>query len=446
MIKIFDTLQQSNIDFDTTNFSTDNNNSSNKKLKWYSCGPTVYSSAHLGHARNYIINDLIRRSLESFFKVDVELCMNITDVDDKILNIVENQTLDSIKEFTSKLEAEFWSDMKALNVSLPTHIVRVSDSMDKIIDYIDTIIQNGYAYEEDGSVYFNTDAYEKTYPNQPKFSRTIDDESNNNKDFVLWKAGKGIWNSKWSIGRPGWHIECSAMASSILGAGFDLHTGGIDLMFPHHQNEILQTHACEHQQLCKHWLHVGHLHINGHKMSKSLKNFITIQDALKQYSSHAIRLCFMIHDWTKSLDFNDNTMTDVLNIDSSIQNYINWYPNTTQTDKFLSTYVHFDNIKEYLSSNFNFSAVILYIQNSIKQRNISPSDCERLLNMLGLDYKKSETCSTNQAIDILVNFRTSVRTILKDKKSETKIKDLFLLCDKLRDGKLKNLGINIDDL
>ncbi len=440
MIKIFDTLQQSYIDFDTTNFSTES-----KKLKWYSCGPTVYSSAHLGHARNYIINDLIRRSLESFFKVNVELCMNITDVDDKILNCVETQTLEAIKEFTSKLENEFWNDMKALNVSLPTHIVRVSESMDKIINYIDTIIQNGYAYEEDGSVYFNTEAYSTKYPNQPKFSRTIDDENNNNKDFVLWKAGKGIWNSKWSIGRPGWHIECSAMASSVLGAGFDLHTGGVDLMFPHHQNEILQTHACEHHELCKHWLHVGHLHINGHKMSKSLKNFITIQDALKQYSSRTIRLCFMTHDWTKSLDFSENTMTDILNIDTNIQNYINWFPNSKQKDTFISIDIHNNKIKEYLSVNFNFSSIILYIQECIKQRNIDPSDCIQLLNMFGLEYNKSIQ-STDNVIDILVNFRTSVRTILKDKKSETKIKDLFLLCDKLRDGELKNLGINIDDL
>ena len=433
MIKLFDTLQQSFIEWNPDN-----------KIKWYSCGPTVYSSAHIGHARNYIVNDLIRRSLETYFKVEVELCMNITDIDDKILNMVESKTEEEIKIFTSGFEREFWNDMNNLNIKPPTHIIRVSESMDKIISYIDTIIKNGYAYvSDDGSVYFNSDYYESNYPNEQKFIRSVSDGEN--KDFVLWKAGKGIWKSKWSTGRPGWHIECSAMASSVLGVNFDLHTGGIDLMFPHHQNEILQTQACEHSQLCKHWLHVGHLHINGCKMSKSLKNFITIQGALEQYSSRSLRLCFMVHDWTKPLEFNENTMIDVINIDTNIQNYINWIPNSLQKNKFLTTDIHSNKVKEYISSNFDFSKIILYLQDCIKQRNISPDDCLQLLSNFGLIYKKTEI-SCEKILNMLVDFRTSVRNSLKNKQTETKIKDLFTLCDNLRDIELKNNNINIDDL
>ena len=429
MIKLFDTLQKKYIDWkvpDTVN--------------WYCCGPTVYAPAHLGHARNYIVNDLISRSLQYFFDKQVNLCMNITDVDDKILNQVEHVTEQHIKEFTSKIEQDFWNDMTQLNIIQPSHIIHVSESIQIIIDYIDKIIRNGFAYVEDGSVYFDMKRYEEKFSDQKQFSRVVD--TSENRNFVLWKKGKGIWNSPWSVGRPGWHIECSAMSTYIFGPDFDLHTGGVDLMFPHHQNEIIQTRACQHEQLCKHWLHVGHLHIVGQKMSKSLKNFITIQDALKQYSARQIRLCFMKHDWTKSMDFNDNTMLDIINIDNYLDEYIRWIPNSKQRETFIQNDEHTKMIVSFLQNNFDFSAVILYLQDVIKKRNIDPIFLCSILNQFGLSY----TFIQPNMIQKLVDFRTSIRDVLKDKNCENKNKLLFEICDRLRDIELKQLGIYIDDL
>ncbi len=419
-MKLFDTLQQQLIDWELP-----------ECINWYSCGPTVYSHAHLGHARNYIVNDLIRRTLTNFFNVKVNLCMNITDIDDKILNLFPNGSNEQIKEFTNTMTQSFWSDMESLNVMYPNRVIHVSDSIPIIINYIQGIINNGHAYIEDGSVYFNN----KSHLEIPKFIRSHDQESES--DFVLWKKGKGHYESPWSIGRPGWHIECSAMATHVLGAEFDLHTGGEDLMFPHHHNEILQTMACENKRLCKYWLHVGHLHINGQKMSKSLKNFITIGDALKNYSPRMIRLCFMIHDWTKSMDFNENTMRDVIVIDKIFQDYINWHPNSSQNN-FVN---HNEAIKELLAMNFNFSKVIFYLKNAVSARTIDPHKLYWILNLFGLGYEMSNV-SYDTVTNILIEFRKNVRDSLKRKDYQ----NIYKLCDSLRDVELKKYNINIDDI
>jgi cysteinyl-tRNA synthetase len=298
-----------------------------------------------------------------------------------------------------------------------------------------------FAYVEDGSVYFNMKSFETRYPNSKQFSHTL--STSEERDFVLWKKGKGIWKSPWSVGRPGWHIECSAMSTYIFGPEFDLHTGGEDLMFPHHQNEILQTKACQHKELCKNWLHVGHLHIDGQKMSKSLKNFITIGEALEKYSARCIRLCFMKHDWTKSMDFNPNTMVDVKNIDSNFNEYIRWIPSIQQKERFISLETHIGNITSFIESNFDFPAIISYMQESIKKRNIDPLSLLDICSQFGLVYEDVFSIST---IEILVNFRSKIRNVIKDKKVENKAKEIFELCDGIRDIELKQLGINIDDL
>ncbi len=441
-VLIFDTLQQETVVWNLP-----------EHIKWYSCGPTVYAPAHLGHARNYVVNDLIRRALEKYFNTRVHLCINITDVDDKILNVFpEEPTEAQLKEFTQKMESSFWDDMKQLGNLPPTTIVRVSESMDSIIDYIDKIIQNNCAYVEDGSVYFSG----KTCGQCKSFPRTLQsaiaaerlrgpEARNEPSDFVLWKAHKGIWNSKWSKGRPGWHIECSAMSTGILGDYFDLHTGGEDLMFPHHQNEILQTFAHSGQQLCKHWLHVGHLHIQGQKMSKSLKNFITIQDALQQWSSRVIRLCFMKHDWTRAMDFSDTGMQECKNIDKIFDQYVNWIPNLDQESKFSDIQEHNAKISQCLVQNFNFSGVIQYLQQEIKRRTISPTHLKQITLNFGIEYTQRVT--VQEVSKLFVNFRTQIRTVLKDKtlQETAKIAQIFKLCDSVRDQDCKNININIDD-
>ena len=195
--------------------------------------------------------------------------------------------------------------------------------------------------------------------------------------------------------------------------------------------------ACENKRLCKYWLHVGHLHINGQKMSKSLKNFITIGDALKNYSPRMIRLCFMIHDWTKSMDFCENTMRDVIVIDKIFQDYINWHPNSSQNN-FVN---HNEAIKELLAMNFNFSKVIFYLKNAVSARTIDPHKLYWILNLFGLGYEMSNV-SYDTITNILIEFRKNVRDSLKRKDYQ----NIYKLCDSLRDVELKKYNINIDDI
>jgi len=382
-------------------------------VKWYVCGPTVYDSAHVGHARNYVAFDIVRRILSDYFGFDILYVMNITDIDDKIIlrthrihlealvdqlaavdctttlsaargaaeavlaaakpelselieaqrqltaaaaaNGIELAGECAIKEeflqLTSAFEVEFFDDLAALNVLQPDAITRVSDYLPEIIAYIERILENGYCYESNGSVYFDTNAfanapnmtYGKLDPSKVNLSPSEDDtaaetddwtegkstaellaegegalsaaavaEKRHPADFVLWKAsklGEPAWPSPWGDGRPGWHIECSAMASDMLGDRVDLNSGGVDLKFPHHENQIAQAEA--HFNCCSwvnYFLHSGHLKIEGLKMSKSLKNFITIRGALEHYSSAQLRFLFLLRRFSEPMEYSENTL------------------------------------------------------------------------------------------------------------------------------------------
>ena len=254
----------------------------------------------MGHARSYVSFDILKRIMTDYFGYNVKLVMNITDIDDKIIRKAIEENI-SFEELSRRYETEFFDDMRRLNVSLPESITRVSEFVPEIVAFIEKIIENGYAYESNGSVYFDV----KKYSSEPNHTYAkLEPTSVNNKekmaegegvltnsetsekrveaDFALWKKskpGEPKWPSKWGEGRPGWHIECSAMAASIFKKyPIDIHTGGVDLRFPHHDNEVAQSEAYYN---CDNWInnfwHTGHLHIAGKKMSKSLKNFITIK-------------------------------------------------------------------------------------------------------------------------------------------------------------------------
>lgn len=286
----------------------------NKTINWYMCGPTVYDSPHLGHARTYLTFDIIRRILSNYFNYDVNLCMNITDIDDKIIKR-SNEEKKNFNEFARHWENVFFQDMRSLNVMYPNYITRVSEYIPEIISFIKVILQKGYAYENNGSVYFDIEKYKegghmyaKLVPQDKNknldelqeaegvLSKDNTNEKKNKGDFALWKASKKdepFWDSPWGKGRPGWHIECSVMNYSIFGKSLDIHSGGIDLKFPHHDNEIAQTEAHdESKQWINYFLHTGHLKIEGLKMSKSLKNFKKISDFINLYSPNAFRLYF----------------------------------------------------------------------------------------------------------------------------------------------------------
>ncbi|SOV22876.1 cysteine--tRNA ligase, putative [Plasmodium sp. DRC-Itaito] len=379
------------------------------KIKWYACGPTVYDAAHLGHARTYVSFDIIRRILVNYFKYDVFMVINITDIDDKIIKRSVEEKI-GFTELARKWEYEFWEDMKSLNVLLPTAITRVSEYVDDIVKYIEKIIENKYAYvSEEGSVYFDIDEFKKSgkhfYARMEPLSvkdenkilegegdlGVISKTKKNSYDFALWKSSKPNepnWDSPWGKGRPGWHIECSTMASNILGDVLDIHSGGIDLRFPHHDNELAQSEAFfDHSQWVNYFLHSGHLHIEGLKMSKSLKNFITIKNMLTKYTSNQIRILFLLNKWDNFMNYSPNgeSMVQCIEIDKSFTNFFalilmkinnfdlnscNLYWSDADNKLNLLFRQTKSKIHEHFLDNFNTPDALLAIQKLITEVNI----------------------------------------------------------------------------
>jgi len=314
-------------------------------LRVYTCGPTVYAESHLGHARTYVSLDMIRRILTDYFKVPVTWSMNITDIDDKIINEFNNGKtgFNTVFEYAKDRENAFFKDLNRLNVKTPDAILRVTEVIPQIIKFIEDLIDNGFAYESGGSAYFNVDKYEKdprfVYAEieRESYLATLNHENpneideaaitkTNRSDFVLWKAakpGEPYWDSPWGKGRPGWHIECSAMSNMFYGTHFDVHCGGIDLRFPHHTNEIAQSQArFGVVPWVKTWLHTGQLRINGEKMSKSFGNFKSIANALSQFTPRQIRMMFALVGWQNVLELSDGLIERAISLDSRINNFL----------------------------------------------------------------------------------------------------------------------------
>ncbi|XP_043434316.1 probable cysteine--tRNA ligase, mitochondrial isoform X1 [Prionailurus viverrinus] len=288
---------------------------------WYSCGPTVYDHAHLGHACSYVRFDIIRRILTRVFGCNIIMVMGITDVDDKIIKRAGEMNV-SPASLANLYEENFKQDMAALKVLPPTVYLRVTENIPHIISFIEGIIANGHAYSTaQGNVYFDLrsrgDRYGKLVGAVPSpTAEPVDSDKRHPSDFALWKAAKPrevFWASPWGNGRPGWHIECSTISSLVFGSRLDIHSGGMDLAFPHHENEIAQ---CEAFHQCRQWgnyfLHSGHLHVKGkeEKMSKSLKNYITVKDFLKTFSPDVFRLFCMRSSYRSAVDYSDGTMLE----------------------------------------------------------------------------------------------------------------------------------------
>ena len=283
----------------------------------YTCGPTVYNYAHIGNFRAYMFEDLLRRTLE-YFGYKVHQVMNLTDVDDKTIRDSRAAGL-PLREFTAKYKQAFFEDLKTLNIEPAEVYPAATDHIPQMIRLISILMEKGYAYQaEDRSIYFSIDKF----PDYGKLAR-IDRENQRSgvrikndeyakdsvADFALWKAwdeldGDVAWDSPWGKGRPGWHIECSAMSSEYLGDAFDIHTGGIDNMFPHHEDEIAQSEAATGKKWVNYWLHCAHLMVNGEKMSKSLGNFYTLRDLLKMgWKGREIRWVLIGAHYRRKLNF-----------------------------------------------------------------------------------------------------------------------------------------------
>ena len=291
------------------------------KVRIYVCGPTVYNFFHIGNARPFVVFDTLRR----YFKYrgyEVKLVQNFTDVDDKIINRAKEEGI-SAPEVSEKYIEEYFRDAKALNV-IPADVhPKVSEHIPEIIQFIETLIEKGYAYEADGDVYYSPRKF-KGYGKLSK--QNIDDLESGARiavgevkkdplDFALWKAQKTAdeiaWDSPWGKGRPGWHIECSTMAKKHLGDTIDIHGGGQDLQFPHHENEIAQSEACNGVTFANYWMHNGYITVDGVKMSKSLNNFFTVRDIRKEFTGDFIRFFLLSGQYRNPINFSDTEMLSV---------------------------------------------------------------------------------------------------------------------------------------
>ncbi len=351
-----------------------------KVVNIYNCGPTVYNHIHIGNARPLIVFDVLFRTLNAL-GYQVNYLHNLTDIDDKIIKAAALENLPEL-ELSDKYAKAYEDIRKQLN-TLPLTIEKVSDNIDGIIEYINRMLKNGTAYADDGNVYFNTakiDNYgilsNRNLEDQIIGERvSADDKKINETDFVLWKKTKeGIqWDTPWCKGRPGWHSECSFLIEKHFGTNLTIHGGGIDLKFPHHENENAQHQALHHCGLAKIWMHVGHINVDNQKMSKSLGNFILVKDILSKYRYQVVRWFMYQTNYRNPLDYNVNIMEECNKQISKLEQTIN----ATKTflinqDKLsLDARVMEDSFLNELSNDLNIANGITIIQEIVKKINVS---------------------------------------------------------------------------
>ncbi len=292
------------------------------KVKMYACGPTVYNYFHIGNARCFVVFDMLRRYLE-FRGYEVTFVQNFTDVDDKMIKRANEEGV-TVKDVAEKYIGEYFTDAKGLGIQPATVHPRATENIDQIISIIETLMEKGYAYESQGDVYFTT----KKFDGYGKLSHMpiedleagaridVTEQKRDALDFALWKAmkpGEPAWDSPWGKGRPGWHIECSAMSSKYLGQSIDIHCGGQDLCFPHHENEIAQSEAASGKPFVRYWLHNGYINVDNQKMSKSLNNFFTVRDVAAVYGYQAIRFFILSSHYRSPINYSADVLQQATN-------------------------------------------------------------------------------------------------------------------------------------
>ena len=353
------------------------------EVKLYLCGPTVYDLLHIGNFRGPIVFNVIRNWLE-FTGNKVNMVYNYTDVDDKIIQKANTEGVET-KVISERYIKEFEKDFNALGLKKHTHNPRVSEHMDDIISMIEKIITNGKGYVVDGEVFFAIDEFE-TYGalSKKKLDELevgqrveVDTRKKNPQDFVLWKPakeGEPYWDSPWGKGRPGWHIECSAMVKSILGDSIDIHGGGVDLQFPHHENEIAQSEACNCVKYCNYWVHNEFINFGAEKMSKSLGNIITARNFMEKYNPEILKYLFLSAHYRTQMGITDDKLSQTISALNRIYSAIELAQITVdQVDApaiadagFDKKLVEFDNkIKKSLNDDFNTAEMISFIFESI---------------------------------------------------------------------------------
>ena len=423
-----------------------------KHVKIYACGPTVYNYAHIGNARMAVVFDTFVRTLRFIFP-KVTYVSNITDIDDKIIEAAVEQNVE-ISVITKKFTKIYNEDMAKLNVLAPDVQPKATEYIPEMIDLIKELIEKDFAYEKDGHVLFHV----PTYENYGKLSNRIKDEQiagsrvdvadfkKDPADFVLWKPSTGVqpgWKSPWGTGRPGWHTECSAMSEKTLGLPLDIHGGGRDLIFPHHENEIAQSccTAAENsnpESYAKYWMHNGFVTIDGEKMSKSLGNIVLVNELTQKYHGEVIRLALMSTHYRQALDWNDNVIHQAKKLLDKLYyllNELNDVKESKEPD---------NDLIEILLDDLNTPGLIANINKLIKNAESREEDDKPNLKsnllLIGKLMGILEDQSYNQ---ISSEFKDKVDSLIEDRSNAKKKRD-FELADKIR-SELIELGVEIND-
>ena len=452
------------------------------KVKMYVCGPTVYNYIHLGNARPIVVFDTLAR----YFKyrgMEVNYVQNFTDVDDKIINKSIEEGI-SASEVSEKYIKCFFEDINRLNILENVKRPKVTENMAEIIEIIQKLIDNGFAYEKDRDVYFEV----KKYKDYGKLSNQkieelelgaridVSEIKKNPVDFALWKKkkdGEPFWESPWGEGRPGWHIECSAMAKKYLGDTFDIHGGGQDLVFPHHENEIAQSKCAYHGNFANYWLHNGFIQINGDKMSKSLGNFFLLREILEKFSGNAVRLFILSTHYRKPINFSFENMEDtkkaLQNIVKSmnkfediVEKYKNEKIENVKNSEFSQKIDEFDKKFEFaMDEDMNTPQALATIFDQIRETNKFISTNENEFSTIYYEIKKSYD-SLKEKIENVFGIAIEAENAVKEEdgenmeltkklielliklRSEARSEKNFKLSDEIRD-ELKALGVEIKD-
>ena len=428
----------------------------NKNVRIYACGPTVYNFAHLGNARMAVVTDLLVRVLKQKYK-KVTFTSNITDIDDKIIEAAQEHNV-TIGELTNKYHLIYNQDMESLGVSLPTFQPKATDYISDMIDFIKILIGNKCAYESDGNILFDTKSYKyygalsKRVMNDQKTGTRIKTANykRNDNDFILWKPSSKNepgWDSPWGIGRPGWHIECSAMSKKCLGLPFDIHCGGIDLTFPHHENEIAQSCSLGNGNLkpesfCNYWFHNGFVTFDNIKMSKSLGNIKLVRDLLKKYEGRVIRLCLLSAHYKQPLDFSENSLEQFKNYLQKLDSFYNLnFSKEYEKEKIVDN-KYFEDFLKSLFDDINTPKALAILNDQIsKVRNSTIRERRIILQSI---FKSLQILGIQKGtVNKLENDKNKIMKLIKDRENARKNKN-YNLADQIRD-KLKKMQIEIED-
>lgn len=435
-------------------------------VKIYVCGPTVYDYFHIGNARSFIMADILRRYLQ-YKGYKVTFAMNITDVDDKIINKSNEENIDP-KLFSRKFTDAFFEDIGKLKIKPADIYPKATEHIDDIIGMIKTLEKNGLAYNKNGNVFYDVMKFEgygklsgKKVADLESGARVeVNEEKISPLDFALWKkakAGEPFWESPWGNGRPGWHIECSAMSCKHFGDTFDIHAGGNDLIFPHHENEIAQSEGATGKLFVKYWVHFGFLNIDNEKMSKSLGNFFTARDILKRYSAETIRMFFSQAYYRGPLNFSNELLASAEKGLDKVNNLVRRVNHELQNSHSGSkpefNFEHYSrNFEAAMDDDLNTSQAVAVIFDFVREVNTIINETEKIdseffkdvknflqstaasvLGIVDFDIGENSSSIEKELIELLIRIRFEAKQAKK-----------FQLADKIRD-ELKTLGIVLED-